>query len=95
MSCPNCSCFDCRNPPVAYKTTGSVVAEYSFWLRTGGPMMYNVECIVCKDGKGFIASTSFFGLDHYTAKIIGKGNTEEAAVKDLRTKLGHKPSTDE
>ena len=92
MSCPNCSCFECRNP--SYKTTGPVIAEYSFWLRTDDPMMYNVECMVCADDDHFIATTSFFGSDHPTAKIIGKGDTEEAAVRDLRAKLGHKERTE-
>jgi hypothetical protein len=79
MYCPNCQ-----------HDIDPVVGRYSFWLRNGGPMLYNVECQVQFDGEEYYASTYFFGKDHYTAKIIGKGTSEEEAVRDLRSKLGHK-----
>ena len=79
MHCPNC-----------HSSIDPIVSEYSFWLVPGGDMMYNVQCQVQFDGEEYYASTEFFGRDHYTASIIGKGETEEGAVEDLRTNLGHK-----
>jgi hypothetical protein len=79
MYCPNCK-----------QHVDPVVAEYSFWLRPGGGMMYNVRCTAQKHGEEYIATTDFFGQNSPEARLVGCGATPEAAAKDLRRLLGHK-----
>jgi hypothetical protein len=64
-----------------------IVESYSFWLKPGGGMMYNVECDVQDNGTSYYASTNFFGSDHKTADLVGEGATPEEAALKLKSLL--------
>ncbi len=70
-------CKLCKHDP------NPVVAEYSFYIKPGNGMMYNIECQVRKSDDNF----ETFEATTKDSELVGYGGDEETAAKHLQSLL--------